>query len=225
VAKKIATRDDNICNPSTTRGCFVKGTLVHTREGLRPIEELREGDYVLSSREDGSGEPGYQQVVKTFVHEQKTIRQVIADWGEVGRFEMLAATGNHPFWVKGLGWTRADLLNRKSVLRLADGRAGGVVDQYPVYRTEEPGIGWTQEMADVETSYGNRYDYQNARALPMGGFDDVVTETVLHSDDPFLKVTVYNIEVEDYHTYYVGKTGFWVHNVDCEGVAPFNEGG
>ena len=35
-------------------GGFVKGTLVHTREGLRPIEEIRVGDYVLSSPEDGT---------------------------------------------------------------------------------------------------------------------------------------------------------------------------
>ena len=26
---------------------------------------------------------------------------------------------------------------------------------------------------------------------------------------------VYNIEVEDYHTYYVGTAGVWVHNADC----------
>ena len=24
--------------------------------------------------------------------------------------------------------------------------------------------------------------------------------------------TVYNLEVEDFHTYYVGKAGVWVHN-------------
>ena len=28
-------------------------------------------------------------------------------------------------------------------------------------------------------------------------------------------VTTYNIEVEDYHTYYVGKTGVLVHNAGC----------
>jgi hypothetical protein len=207
---------DNIRCPFRIGGCFVKGTLVHTREGLRPIEELRERDEVLSSPEDGSGGSAYKRVLKTVVHEQKTIRQVIGDWGEVGRFEMLAPTGNHPFWVEGVGWTRADLLNRKSVLRLVDGSAGGVVDQYPVYRTEEPGIGWTQEMADLETSHGNRYDYQNGRVLPMSGFDDVLSETVLRSDDPFLAVTVYSIEVEDFHTYYVGKTGFWVRDANCQ---------
>jgi hypothetical protein len=27
--------------------------------------------------------------------------------------------------------------------------------------------------------------------------------------------TVYNIEVDEYHTYHVGKFGTWVHNADC----------
>jgi hypothetical protein len=26
---------------------------------------------------------------------------------------------------------------------------------------------------------------------------------------------VYNIEVEDYHTYFVGEEGVWVHNTNC----------
>lgn len=26
--------------------------------------------------------------------------------------------------------------------------------------------------------------------------------------------TVYNLEVEDFHTYYVGEEGMWVHNCD-----------
>jgi hypothetical protein len=208
---------------SKTGGCFVKGTLVHTREGLRPIEKLRAGDYVLSrpgdgdGDGDGSGEPTHKRVVRTFIHEQKTIRQILADWGEVGRVEMIAATGNHPLWVEGSHWTRADLLNGDSVLRIVDGRAGGVVHQYPVYRTDLPGVGWTQCMPIVETSHGNRYDYENAKGVPMGGFEDIVSKEVLRGDDPFLTVTVYDIEVEDYHTYYVGKTGFWVHdNNNCE---------
>lgn len=31
--------------------------------------------------------------------------------------------------------------------------------------------------------------------------------------------TVYNIEVDDFHTYHVGRLGVWVHNADCCGVA------
>jgi hypothetical protein len=26
---------------------------------------------------------------------------------------------------------------------------------------------------------------------------------------------VHNIEVEDFHTYYVGEAGLWVHNTEC----------
>jgi hypothetical protein len=46
-------------------GCFIAGTLVHTREGLRPIEEIKVGDYVLSKPEDGCGKPEYKKVLKT----------------------------------------------------------------------------------------------------------------------------------------------------------------
>lgn len=52
-------------------GCFVAGTLVHTRDGLRPIEQIQVGDYVLSKPEDGNGETAYKRVVNTFEFEDK----------------------------------------------------------------------------------------------------------------------------------------------------------
>jgi len=33
---------------------------------------------------------------------------------------------------------------------------------------------------------------------------------------------VYNLEVEDYHTYFVDKLGVWVHNATCGGELPPN---
>ena len=45
--------------------CFVAGTLVHTKEGLVPIEQIRVGDWVLSQPEQ-KGERAYKRVVKTF---------------------------------------------------------------------------------------------------------------------------------------------------------------
>lgn len=30
--------------------------------------------------------------------------------------------------------------------------------------------------------------------------------------------TVYNIEVDDFHAYHVGRLGVWVHNTDCCGL-------
>ncbi|MBK7006042.1 MAG: hypothetical protein IPH37_13695 [Burkholderiales bacterium] len=41
----------------------------------------------------------------------------------------------------------------------------------------------------------------------------------LEAIDPelFFKAPVYNLEVEDFHTYYVGEHGIWVHNQNCGG--------
>ena len=33
------------------------------------------------------------------------------------------------------------------------------------------------------------------------------------TDEP---TTVYNFQVEDFHTYYVGENGVWVHNLNCK---------
>lgn len=79
---------------------FVAGTLVHTKEGLRPIEEINVGDYVLSKPENG-GELDYKRVTKTFEREN------IEVWGvtyevDRGKEELIVTTAEHPFWVPSL---------------------------------------------------------------------------------------------------------------------------
>ncbi len=71
-------------------GCFVKGTLIHTDKGIVPIQDIKVGDMVLSKPEDGSGEPEYKPVVKTFVHQNKEIWLVEAQKS----FEMDDRNGN-----------------------------------------------------------------------------------------------------------------------------------
>jgi hypothetical protein len=43
-------------HPETIKGCFITGTLPHTKEGPKPIEDIRVGDYVLSAPKNGEGE-------------------------------------------------------------------------------------------------------------------------------------------------------------------------
>ena len=198
---------------------LIRGTLVSTREGLRPIEAIQVGDYVLSSPDDGVSGAAYQRVGRVSRHEGKHIRQLIVDGPAVGKIEMIGATGSTAFWVVGAGWIRADRLNRHMMLRRSDGTECGVVHQYPVYRTELPGVGWTQSSEDVSTSYGNRYDYDNAKVLPMGGFDDVLSTAVLNSDQPFLSTTVYDIDVDAFHSCYLGKEGIWCASRLARGAA------
>ncbi|WP_037585305.1 polymorphic toxin-type HINT domain-containing protein [Stenoxybacter acetivorans] len=97
-------------------GCFVAGTLIHTKEGLRPIEQIKVGDDVLSTPEDGSGGTAYKKVINTFEFEDQETWFI--SWEdltmlkahtkhEIGRDEYLKAYGNgfvittpnHLFWV------------------------------------------------------------------------------------------------------------------------------
>ena len=99
-----------------------------------------------------------------------------------GERDTLYATPEHPFWVKDHGWTPAGLLQSGHVLEICD------PDGYHEgYRR----MGSLQELA------------------LSGGRWLATVVSVAESD---LVTTVYNFEVEEFHTYFVGVFGVWVHN-------------
>ncbi|WP_348944106.1 polymorphic toxin-type HINT domain-containing protein [Chitinibacter sp. FCG-7] len=127
---------------------FVAGTLVHTKDGLRAIESLQVGDWVLAKDESAQGDTAYKQVLKTLRFEDKEIWYLefkqFKTGGQLPRpFQgLLACTRNHPFWVRGHCdyslelkcdvlltdedwpcnvWRRADLLYPGMVLELHTG--------------------------------------------------------------------------------------------------------
>ena len=69
--------------------CFVAGTLVQTRDGLKPIDSLKVGEEVVTI--DGT----YQPIVKTMVHETNKIYELKVE----GNLP-IHATGNHPIYAK-----------------------------------------------------------------------------------------------------------------------------
>jgi hypothetical protein len=86
---------------------FVAGTLVHTRNGLQPIEQIRVGDCVLSKPEDGQGELSYQLVTRTFEYEDKELYYVsysVPNKKEgqplTWDYGYIVVTGGHPIWIK-----------------------------------------------------------------------------------------------------------------------------
>ena len=139
------------------RWCFTGETLVATREGLKPIEEIREGDYVLSEDVE-TGEQSYQQVLQTYINESDTLIHVVTGEDEI------ETTPMHPFYVIGRGFVPAGELAVGDKLKDSEGRETEVIDI------------WTEVL-----------------------------------DEPVL---VYNLEVEESHTYYVGAGMVLVHN-DC----------
>ena len=136
--------------------CFIEGTLVLTDEGLKEIEEVKEGDKVWAENPE-TGEKSLKNVVQTFINETDELVHVYA--GD----EKISATPEHPFYVRDRGWTGA-----------IDLRAGDIL------------------------------------VLQDGGY--VIVEKTQHEilEKP---VKVYNFEVEDFHTYYVGADSVLVHNM------------
>lgn len=85
--------------------CFVAGTLVETKDGLVPIEEVEAGDVVLS-RSDIDGTIDWRPVLRTKVTlDQRILEVQIVDAD--GVTELLGVTEEHPFWVRGERWVEA----------------------------------------------------------------------------------------------------------------------
>ena len=89
--------------------CFAKGTLVWTKTGQRPIEELEMGDLVLSQNVD-TGELTYQPVIGRTVRPPSPIVKL-----SLGGEELRTTLG-HPLWVAGVGWRMAKELDEGAIL-------------------------------------------------------------------------------------------------------------
>jgi len=95
---------------------FSAGTLVHTEEGLKPIEEIKIGEKVLSMDEN-TGKTSYQLVTDLIQGErQYRLIEITLDSGK-----SIEATADHPFYIKGKGWNPASSLKVGQVLELHDG--------------------------------------------------------------------------------------------------------
>lgn len=78
---------------------LARGTWVWTRQGLRAVELLRPGDYVLAQHPT-SGELAYQVILAVRAPVQITVNKI--DLGE----DALHCAPGHVVWVSGLGWQR-----------------------------------------------------------------------------------------------------------------------
>ena len=80
--------------------CFVKGTVVWTQQGLRPIESVLPGDRVLAQHPD-SGELCFKVVIGTTVRPPTDASRLTVNG------ETITTTLGHPLWVTGKGWEMA----------------------------------------------------------------------------------------------------------------------
>lgn len=191
--------------------CFVAGTLVHTKERLVPIEQLRVGDWVLSQPEL-RGELVYRQVVQTFAFEDKEVCLLEYFLYSEVTARSVVVTANHPFWVKDVGWTAAGSLIPGCDLELRDGTAACLFKVRRILKTDTPDVGWTRDdQADKGPTIDLRAGSIKVSKTYAG---DARNESAVEIGEYF-KTRVFDIEVDGFHTYYVGEVGVWVHNADC----------
>jgi hypothetical protein len=94
---------------SEIASCFVQGTPVWTKTGLRPVETIEVGDLVLS-QDVSTGELKYEPVIGRTIRPPSEIVRLSIDGEE------LRATRGHPFFVVGSGWQMAKELKSGSNL-------------------------------------------------------------------------------------------------------------
>lgn len=144
---------------SLGQSCFTGDTLVSTREGQKPIEEVEVGDEVWSYNVE-TGEAKLNKVAKVYVHKTDTIVHLHIESA------IIDTTTTHPFYVVGKGFVAAADIQKGNKIYALDGSL--------------------VEVKDVEI--------------------EKLEE----------EISVYNLEVEENHTYFVGEEAVLVHN-SCGG--------
>jgi hypothetical protein len=173
--------------------CFPGDTYVIGRDHQwLKIEFIEVGSWVLS-RNEKTGEQAYRRVAKKFEHavnpQEPGFPIYAVDYFTetsvcVDKTSRLYVTPEHPFWVNDVGWVPACELKSGQKLEICD--PNGDSD---AYRPE--GL----QCADVVMS-GGRWQATVVSA-ERWRYDAGV---------------VFNIEVEEFHTYFAGYHGVWVHN-------------
>lgn len=119
--------------------CFIAGTQVLTDEGSKNIEEIEPGDMVWS-RDEYTGDEGFQPVVQTFERQTNVLVHLVYHRAGRGKgssskegdrpdsSEVLTGTPEHPFWsLDANAWVPLGELEPGDRLLFAGGEAAEVV--------------------------------------------------------------------------------------------------
>ena len=125
--------------------CFIAGTIVATKTGPVPIEDIKPGDLVWATDEE-TGETALKEVVQLFRNETMEWVHVTVDG------EKITCTPEHPFYSPVKGWTSAIDLRAGDILVMLNGEYV-VVEQVQHELLESPETTYNFEVEDFHTYY------------------------------------------------------------------------
>ena len=173
--------------------CFTAGTLVLTENGQKAIEDIQAGDKVYATDPE-TGESGYKEVLQTFEKETEVVVHVTYEKDNTDRPEEVENSSADE---------DADIYSNEKCADTTD----HVVNLQ------------STETTTVNTTLNHRFwtedGWKSAGTLEAGDkltLADGNTATVTNVAYEDTHATVYNFEVEDFHTYYVGTESVLVHN-------------
>lgn len=199
-------------------GYFSTGTPVHTPSGLVPIESVRVGDVVLS-RDFASGATTQGRIARTHASPDQELLIVRFHKDGPGDDSMLidtlGTTAGQTFYLKDAEWLTANALDNGDRLELYDRSHGRVICSERLHTTNEPGIGWAIGVwgTRLNDGAGNSVDLRSHR--PDVALEESFNWPALADrDGTVYRALVFGLEVEDFHSFFVGTLGAWVHDLD-----------
>jgi hypothetical protein len=211
--------------------CFIAGTPVWTDKGLVPIDKIKAGDLVLS-RCEITGTQGFKRVSRISITPEQGLWSVEA--GDSYLTDVILTTASHLFAVRKddyfdkEGWQIALELEGGQLLASPDNNESLRVGfSRPVYATTaNKNEGFLIHNPDDDVGCvvythpeGQAFEFENSAQylhgvkIRLGASDDQYLDGHVREDYPDLYLaTVYEIEVEEFQTYFVGKNGILVRS-------------
>lgn len=220
---------------------FVAGTLVHTDRGLVPVQDIKVGDMVLSRPEWGgkNAPTEFKRVIRAFCSGEDTIVQIpYIRESHPDLINIVYMTDYHQVWLEDKKeWVAAiDLVTSDKLTFINSEDFSYVWKPSEVFKLSLgdniSNYGTCNGLSE-EFRYGSSVLQFNGDELCTFNIDDygycdqkyadhftkssilksIILENKLErASTGRFELPVYNIEVEDYHTYFVGVDGLWVHN-------------
>lgn len=177
-----------------------------------PIEQIKVGDWVLSRRDNNTGKQAYKRVLKTIQSDEAKPIIMLRYYSELDeKICQLYVTSEHPIFVRSrtggdVGWMAASTIAHPTKLVSFDGTPIEAYEKCTLWVTPKQGVAWGQSRV---FDYGPLVDFNGSMPTIL---EDDTSERAMGGIGATYEAIVYHLEVEDFHTYYVGELGIWVHN-------------